>query len=146
MQAEAKMRKINKEYYTYYGTDQNGKKIKGTMSATNKITLHNFLASEGINVYKVEKNNLANFLKKIGFEREHELSTKDLIFWLTQVATYLKAGITLNDTIKLMTKQASKDPNKKKIYQAISYELTLGENFSTALASLGNGRILYRSR
>ena len=37
-----------------------------------------------------------------------------------------------------MTKQASKDPNKKKIYQAISYELTLGENFSTALASLGN--------
>ena len=115
IQAEAKMRKINKEYYTYYGTDQNGKKIKGTMSATNKITLHNFLASEGINVYKVEKNNLANFLKKIGFEREHELST-----------------------IKLMTKQASKDPNKKKIYQAISYELTLGENFSTALASLGN--------
>ena len=138
MQAEAKLRKVKKEYYTYYGTNQNGKKVKGTMSATNKITLHNFLASEGINVYKVKKNNLANFLKKIGLEREHELSTKDLIFWLTQVATYLKAGITLNDTIKLMTKQASKDPNKKKIYQAISYELTLGENFSNALASLGN--------
>lgn len=138
MQAEAKLRKVNKEYYTYYGTDQNGHKIKGTMSATNKITLHNFLANEGINVYKVEKNSTANFLKKIGFEREHELSTKDLIFWLTQVSTYLKAGITLNDTVKLMTKQANKDPNKKKIYQAISYELTLGENFSTALASLGN--------
>lgn len=138
MQAEAKLRKVNKEYYTYYGTDKNGRKIKGTMSATNKITLHNFLANEGINIYKVEKNTLANFLKKIGFEREHELSTKDLIFWLTQVATYLKAGITLNDTIRLMTKQASKDPNKKKIYQAISYELTLGENFSTALANQGN--------
>lgn len=138
MQAEAKLRKVNKEYYTYYGTDQHGKKVKGTMSATNKITLHNFLASEGINVYKVEKNIMANFLKKIGYEREHVLSTKDLIFWLTQVATYLKAGITLNDTIKLMTKQASKDPNKKKIYEAISYELTLGENFSTALAHQGN--------
>lgn len=138
MQAEAKLRKVNKEYYTYYGTDKNGRKIKGTMSATNKITLHNFLANEGINIYKVEKNTLANFLKRIGFEREHELSTKDLIFWLTQVATYLKAGITLNDTIRLMTKQASEDPNKKKIYQAISYELTLGENFSTALANQGN--------
>lgn len=138
MQAEAKLRKVKKEYYTYYGTDQNGHKIKGMMSATNKITLHNFLANEGINVYKVEKNSMANFLKKIGFEREHELSTKDLIFWLTQVSTYLKAGITLNDTIKLMTKQASKDPNKKKIYEAISYELTLGENFSTALANQGN--------
>jgi len=138
MQKEAKLRKVNKEYYTYYGTDKNGHKIKGTMSAINKITLHNFLANEGINAYKVEKNTIANLLKKIGFEREHELSTKDLIFWLTQVATYLKAGITLNDTIKLMTKQASKDPNKKKIYQAISYELTLGENFSSALANQGN--------
>lgn len=138
MQKEAKMQKVKKEYYIYYGTNQNGRKIKGKMSATNKITLHNFLASEGINVYKVEKDCTANFLKKIGYEREHELSTKDLIFWLTQVATYLKAGITLNDTIKLMTKQAHKDPNKKKIYQAISYELTLGESFSTALASLGN--------
>ncbi len=137
MQKEINIRKVSKEYYTYYGTDSNGKKVKGTMSATNKITLHNFLASEGIDVYNIKKDYFANFLKKIGLDNEKELSIKDLIFWLTQVSTYLKAGITLNDTIKIMTKQASKDPKKKKLYQSISYELTLGETFSNALQNQG---------
>ena len=41
MQKEINDRKISKEYYTYYGT-LNGKKVKGTLSATNKITLNNF--------------------------------------------------------------------------------------------------------
>lgn len=137
MKEEAASRKVNKEYYTYYGTDASGHKVKGVLSATNKITLHNFLANEGINVYSAKKNTYANFLKKIGLDKEKELSTKELIFWLTQVSTYLKAGITLNDTIKIMTKQAIKDTKKKKLYEAISYELTLGENFSTALENQG---------
>ena len=137
MKQEIASRKVNKEYYTYYGTDAKGNKVSGTLSATNRITLHNFLASEGINVYSVKENKTMNFLKKIGLDEERELSTKDLIFWLTQISTYLKAGITLNDTIKIMMKQAEKDKKKKKLYQAISYELTLGESFSEALTNQG---------
>ena len=137
MQKEVKSRKVKKEYYYYYGTDKNNRKVKGMMSATNKVTLHNFLANEGIDVYSIKKASFANFLKAIGLDNEKELSVRDLIFWLTQVATYLKAGITLNDTIKIMAKQASKDPQKHKLYEAISYELTLGESFSTALQNQG---------
>ena len=138
MQQEINSRKVNKEYYYYYGTDKNGKKIKGMMSATNKMTLHNFLANEGIDVYQVKSAKMANFLKRIGFEQEREMSSKDLIFWLTQVCTYLKAGLTLNDTIHIMMEQAHRDKKKKRLYEAISYELTLGESFSTALANQGN--------
>ena len=137
MEQEKNSRKVSKDYYYYYGTDKNGKKIKGMMSATNKMTLHNFLASEGIDVYQVKKAGMANFLKKIGLEQEREMSHKDLIFWLTQVCTYLKAGLTLNDTIHIMMQQASKDKEKKRLYEAISYELTLGESFSTALENQG---------
>ena len=137
MEQEKNSRKVSKDYYYYYGTDKNGKKIKGMMSATNKMTLHNFLASEGIDVYQVKKAGTANFLKKIGLEQEREMSSKDLIFWLTQVCTYLKAGLTLNDTIHIMMQQASKDKEKKRLYEAISYELTLGESFSTALENQG---------
>ena len=137
MEREKNLRKVNKDYYYYYGTDQSGKKIKGMMSATNKMTLHNFLANEGIDVYQVKKAGLANFMKKIGFDQEREMSTKDLIFWLTQVCTYLKAGLTLNDTIHIMMQQASRDKKKKRLYEAISYELTLGESFSTALENQG---------
>lgn len=137
MQQEINSQKINKDYYYYYGTNKNGKKVKGMMSATNKITLHNFLANEGIDVYHVKKARGANFLKKIGLEQDNPMSTKDLIFWLTQVCTYLKAGLTLNDTIHIMKEQASRDKKKKRLYEAISYELTLGESFSTALQNQG---------
>ena len=137
MQLEINSRKVSKEYYNYWGTDKTGKKVKGMMSATNKMTLHNFLANEGIDVYQIKKAGMANFLKKIGLEQEKEMSNKDLIFWLTQVCTYLKAGLTLNDTIHIMMEQAKKDAKKKRLYEAISYELTLGESFSTALENQG---------
>ncbi len=137
MQKEANIHKVNKEYYTYYGTDENGLKVKGTMSATNKLTLNNFLATENIRVYKIEKAFGANLLKKLGLDSEKEMSVKDLIFWLTQVSTYLKAGITLNDTIKIMSKQAKKDLSKSKLYRSILYELMLGESFSASLEHQG---------
>lgn len=137
MQLEINSRKVSKDYYNYWGTDKTGKKVKGMMSATNKMTLHNFLANEGIDVYQIKKAGMANFLKKIGLDEEREMSSKDLIFWLTQVCTYLKAGLTLNDTIHIMMEQAKKDPKKKRLYEAISYELTLGESFSTALENQG---------
>lgn len=137
MQLEINSRKVSKDYYYYYGTDKNGRKVKGMMSATNRITLHNFLANEGIDVYQVKKASMVNFLKKIGLELDSPMKTKDLIFWLTQVCTYLKAGLTLNDTIHIMKEQAIKDKKKKRLYEAISYELTLGESFSTALQNQG---------
>jgi len=85
----------------------------------------------------IKKDFAYNFLRRIGLDSEKELKTKDLIFWLTQVSTYLKAGLTLNDTIKIMTKQVEKDLTKNKLYRSISYELTLGESFSSALENQG---------
>lgn len=130
-------KQIKKDYYIYTGVDKEGKKVKGRISATSKLTLNNFLATEGIKVETIKKDNLYNILKKAGLDSERELRTKDLIFWLTGVSTYLKAGLTLNDTIKIMTKQAEKDLAKSKLYRSISYELTLGESFSTALENQG---------
>lgn len=137
MKSEVESKKVSRDYYYYHGV-KDGKKEKGLLSATNKITLHNFLASEGIDVYEIKKATGPNFLKKIGLLNDKPMSNKDLIFWLTQVSTYLKAGLTLNDTIKLMCKQVSNNKTKSNIYRSILYELTIGENFSTSLESLGN--------
>ncbi len=137
LQKEIHSGEVNKKYYYYYGVDKDNKKIKGMISATSKMTLHNFLANEGIDVYQIKKANFVNFLKKIGFDQEKEMSIKDLIFWLTQVCTYLKAGLTLNDTIHIMKEQANRDTKKKRLYESISYELTLGESFSNALKHQG---------
>lgn len=137
MQENINNRQVKKTFYNYTGVLENGKKVKGCFSASSKVTLNNFLASEGIKVTSIKKATLYNMFRAIGLDNEKPLSMKELIFWLTQVATYLKAGLTLNDTIRIMSEQASKDSVKNKLYRSILYELTLGESFSVALQNQG---------
>ena len=42
--------------------------------------------------------------------------TKDLIFMLAQLSTYLKAGIPLADSVKILTRQFQKNKNYKKVF------------------------------
>ncbi len=129
-------KRINKKkYYKYIGI-KDGVKVKGEILANNKVSLINFLAMEDIKVINVKVDIFKNFLDSIGFRQLKAMSNKDLIFWLTQVSTYLKAGITLNDTLKLMVEETKNDKMKNSIYRYLLYELTLGESFSSALASL----------
>jgi len=63
---------------------------------------------------------------------------KDLIFWLSQLSTYLKAGLTLSKSVKILSDQmGKKNVNRQRSFQAITYELTLGESFSKALEKQG---------
>lgn len=137
MNENKEKREVKKIFYNYAGIKEDGKKVKGRFSATSKVTLNNFLASEGIKVTSIKKAFMYNVLRNMCMTSEKELSMKELIFWLTQVATYLRAGLTLNDTIKIMAEQASKDTQKSKLYRSILYELTLGESFSVALQNQG---------
>ena len=67
-----------------------------------------------------------------------KFKTKDLIFFLTQLSTYLKAGITLVEALKILSRQFEKNKKYKKIFKSIIYDLTMGENFSDALLKQGN--------
>lgn len=126
-----------KEYYYYEVKNSQNKIIRDYMLSANKITLRNFLSSEGYEIRKIKKSFLLNILKKIGLEENGKMRSKELMFWITEVSTYLKAGLTLNDTIKIMAEQNKKNRSKYKLYRSILYELTLGENFSTALKNQG---------
>ena len=53
-------------------------------------------------------------------------------FTLTQLSTYIKAGISLIDSVRILEKQAEK-PEHRKVYQKMVYELLKGENLSTAM-------------
>ena len=81
---------------------------------------------------------LINFLNSDSSFISREMSKKDLIFFLTQLSTYLKAGITLNDGMKILTTQMNKNKNRQRVFESICYELQLGETFSNALAKQGN--------
>ena len=56
-----------------------------------------------------------------------------MAFALTQISTYLKAGISLIDAFRILAKQAVK-PDVKKVYDMIVYDLLSGESLSEAFA------------
>lgn len=62
---------------------------------------------------------------------------KDLVFFLTQLSTYIKSGIPLTDSIVMLDEQ-TKNKNRKNLYKKIMYELNTGASFSEALARQGN--------
>lgn len=57
----------------------------------------------------------------------------DLAFALTQLSTYIRAGMTLVDSVRILAKQADK-PAKRKIYDMVVYDLLSGDDFSKALS------------
>ncbi len=123
--------------YRFKVRDQQGKIITGTMNGFSKLDINAFLMNEGYQVYSIKTSKWINFLYKESSFGNPKMSTKELIFWLTQLSTYLKAGITLNDSVKILTKQMTNNKSKARVFQAISYELTLGASFSNALEKQG---------
>ena len=116
--------------FNYTVKDEHGKIIKSSFDAKSSSEVEAFLNNEGYEIIKIE-------LKKKSFlDAEITLGAKiksgELSFVLTQLSTYLKAGIPLVDSVRILAKQATK-PSKRKIYEKIVYDLVAGEKFSTAL-------------
>ena len=124
--------------YRYKIKNADGKIEYGNFTALSKMDVNSFLLNEGVEVYKIENNQLIDFLYGDSSVVGSKWSTKDLIFWLTQLSTYIKAGITLNDAIKILINQYGKQKDKKVTMQAIAYELTMGNTFSQALEKQGS--------
>ena len=124
--------------YRYKIKNTDGKIEYGNFTALSKMDVNSFLLNEGVEVYKIENNQLIDFLYGDSSVVGSKWSTKDLIFWLTQLSTYIKAGITLNDAIKILINQYGKQKDKKVTMQAIAYELTMGNTFSQALEKQGS--------
>jgi type IV pilus assembly protein PilC len=64
------------------------------------------------------------------------MKVSELVFFLTQLSTYIKSGIPLVDSVKILSKQTKK-ASVQTLYKAIIYDLTMGDNFSEALEKQG---------
>ncbi len=125
--------------YRYQAKDSEGHDSVGYLVAFTKQEVFNFLESEGYTVYKLETNKYIELLYGQKQFAKRRLKTKDLIFWLTQLSTYLKSGIPLTDSMRILGMQmGKKDPYKKRLFDAIVYQLIMGESFSEALDKQGS--------
>lgn len=139
LQKEGANRRDKPVIYLFKIRDEHGKIVTGTMNGLSKLDINAFLLNEGYDVYVIKTSKWINFAyQETSFLGASKMSSKELIFFLTQLATYLKAGLTLANAMKILSKQMGKNNNKSRVYQAISFELSLGENFSEALEKQNN--------
>lgn len=124
-----------KTRYKYVAYDKNGKQVKGYFDAFRRMDVESFLTAQGYKILDIK----AKKISKTGdfFTFSNEMKYKDLVFFLTQLSTYIKSGIPLTESLVMIENQ-TKDKKKKDLYKRIVYELNTGANFSEALARQGN--------
>ncbi len=121
-----------KEKFEYKVINSQGKKIKGYIDTYTKDEAINYLTGQDYEVLSVRK--VSKFLTlSIGGRR---FKYSELSFILTQLSTYLKAGITLIDAVKILEKQST-NMEQRRVFSNIVYELSKGEKFSYAMDAQG---------
>ena len=107
----------------------NGSIYKGNFDAENMDEVRVFLSNEGYEIINISPRSKFDVDLKFG---SGKIKNGDLSFGLIQLSTYIKAGIPLIDSMRILSRQTSKK-SLKKIYDRVVYELVMGEPFSKAL-------------
>ena len=115
--------------FKYKTKDKNGKITVGSFDAYNIEQAKNYLVNEGNNVISIQPVKKSSLDLNLSIFAPIKIG--ELSFALTQISTYLKAGMSLVDAFRILAKQSTK-PNIKKIYDLIVYDLLSGESLSTA--------------
>ena len=98
--------------YKYKVRDKAGNISDGKLDALSKVDVHSFLLNQGYDVLTIEEDQMFNKLGLIQL-MNRPMKDKDLNFFLTQLSTYIKAGIPLIDSIGILSKQGKNQKTKK---------------------------------
>lgn len=137
LQNEGSLRSEVPRVFQYKARNKDGKLETGTINGYSKLDVNTFLIQEGYIVYDIKTSKTIDFIYGEKSAFAVKMSNKDLLFWLTQLSTYIKSGITLTEAVKILNNQMQKKKKYRKFFQSIVYELTMGEPFSKALEKQG---------
>ena len=115
--------------FRYKAKKSDGKIINGTFDAYNIEQAKRFLSNNELEVLEIAPRKKYDIDINIG----SPIPLAELAFALTQLSTYIRAGMTLVDSVRILAKQADK-PAKRKVYDMIVYDLLSGDDFSKALS------------
>ena len=138
LEGEDAEKSAEKVMYKYIAKNPDGKVIKGYFPAFSKVEVHSFLLSEGNEVYSIETNRWIQLMYGSGSTvNKKKIKVKDLIFFTTQLSTYIKAGIPLVEALRILSRQF-KNKTYSRIFRAMIYDLTMGDSFSVAMDKQGD--------
>ncbi len=105
-----------------------GKKEQGNFDAESADDIRNFFLTQEYQVLEVKERSKYD----IDIGGNGKIKSSDLAFALTQLSTYIKAGIPLADSVRILAKQSNKKGMKKSFMELV-YELLRGESLSVAM-------------
>lgn len=122
--------------FKYKVKDQTGNIIESYFDAENKVDVESFLINKGLTIISIDEDKLSTKLGLANMSSSTKMKSKDLNFFLTQLSTYVKAGIPLLDSMEILSRQAKKK-NTQMLYRKIVFDLNRGLSFSECLEKQG---------
>ncbi len=130
---EVEVRGKDKVLFQYEALNSEERLVKGQFKAFSKVDVHSFLLEEGFDVYDIKASSDNAFMKiQQNITDNYKIKYKDLVFILTQLETFLRSGIALVESIRILSKQ-TKDPRQKTIMMSLIYDISNGYSLSQAM-------------
>ena len=106
--------------FNYQVKSDTGKIIKSSFDAKSISEVEAFLINEGYEIIKIEPRKKFSLDMNISLFGTH-FKSNELSFALTQLSTYIKAGIPLVDSVRILARQ-TENASKRKVYEKIIYD------------------------
>ena len=127
--AHQEMLDMPKISFKYKARNKQGKVISSSFDAYNIDQAKRFLNQEGLEVISIKARSKFDIDIVIG----NVFPLSELSFALTQLSTYIKSGIPLVDSFRILAKQTV-NSSKRKVYELVIYDLLAGDSLSDAFA------------
>lgn len=113
--------------FIWQGVDRDGNKIKGELTAASLDEVKQLLRHQGISVQKVQKKTSCLLC-----QQKEKLNTNDICVLTRQIATMLKAGVSVIQTIDMLAQGHSKQHGRD-VLMHIANDIKAGNQVSAAL-------------
>lgn len=120
--------------FTYKGIDSKGNRVKSEIEASTLEEAKERLKSKGI-LYEVIEEDIPSLFDHTLFSRKYRISAKELSNLSRELATYIRAGISVVNALKVMGKHYQHHKKMHLFLQTISTYLDEGKSLYTALVS-----------
>lgn len=120
--------------FKYVARGADGKQIKGTQNAINRIEATNELRRRGISIVSIEEVSKSKGFNLFKMTPAKKASTEDLVLFTRQLSTMISAGIPLLECLEVLQEQMDK-PGFKLVLGEVIEKIRGGSDFSDAIST-----------
>lgn len=115
----------------YVAIDKSGKEIRGSRDADSQEQVNRELKNQGLIILELTEQNALT--KDISFDFGGKPTPRDLAVFCRQFASITKAGVTIIQTLNMLSEQ-TENVKMQKALQAVRADVEKGESFADSLA------------